>query len=376
MTHLLASAITSAFIAALVTHLLVPLMVKLAPSVGAMDYPGERRDQRYPVPRIGGLAIVIGFLCGAGFVVLAGWYNLFLELRQHEIWSIGIAAFLVFLVGLVDDLIGVSVAQKFIFQFAAAWLVVQAGWVFEVVRLPFFGSVELAPFQGLVTILWIVGVTNAINFVDGLDGLAGGVVAIISSSFLIYALMQGRILTVVWIAAIVGACLGFLRHNWEPARVYMGDSGSLTLGFLLATISVHSALKAPVAVAILVPILALGLPVIDTLLVMRVRFLRTDGSSFSQRFGSMFQADQQHLHHQLLRFGLRRRRIVAVIYGLVLLFSIGSLLVASQRNPHLGGLLILVEIVVVVCLRHLGFGRAEAEHHAATWEDTSSDEPA
>ena len=282
---------------------------------------------------------------------------------------------LVFLVGLVDDLVGVSVAQKFIFQFAAAWLVVQAGWVFEVVRLPFVGSVALEPFQGLVTILWIVGVTNAINFVDGLDGLAGGVVAIISSSFLIYALMQGRILTVVWIAAIVGSCLGFLRHNWEPARVYMGDSGSLTLGFLLATISVHSALKAPVAVAILVPILALGLPVIDTLLVMRVRFLGTGHSSFPERFGRMFRADQQHLHHLLLRLGLRRRRIVAVIYGLVLLFSVGSLLVATQRNPVLGALLVVVEIVVVVCLRHLGIG-AGGGPSALTWDAPSSDETA
>lgn len=357
MTHLFASAMTSAFVAALVTHLLVPLLAKMAPSVGAMDYPGERRDHRHPVPRIGGLAMVVGFLSGAGFVVLAGWYELFLEVRRHEIMSIGIAVFLVFLVGLVDDLIGVSVSQKFIFQFVAAWLVVQAGWVFEVVRLPYLGTIDVAPFHGLVTILWIVGVTNAINFVDGLDGLAGGVVAIISCSFLIYALMQGRILTVVWVSAIVGACVGFLRHNWEPARVYMGDSGSLTLGFLLATISVHSALKAPVAVAILVPILALGLPVIDTLLVMRVRFFNMQGSGFLERIGRMFRADQQHLHHLLLRFGLRRRRIVAVIYGLVLLFSASSLLVASQRNPDLGMLLIIVEILVVVFLRHWGLGR-------------------
>lgn len=360
MSHLFASAVTSAFVAALVTHLLVPLLASLAPSVGAMDYPGERRDHRHPVPRVGGLAIVAGFLCGAGFVVLAGWRELFLEVQRHEIMSVGIAVFLVFLVGFVDDLIGVSVAQKFVFQFVAAWLVVQAGWVFEVIRLPYMGPVDIAPFHGLITILWIVGVTNAINFVDGLDGLAGGVVAIISCSFLIYALMQGRILTVVWIAAIVGACVGFLRHNWEPARVYMGDSGSLTLGFLLATISVHSALKAPVAVAILVPILALGLPVIDTLLVMRVRFLHREGSGLLDRIGRMFRADQQHLHHLLLRFGLRRRRIVAVIYGLVLLFSVSSLWVASQRNPDLGLLLILVEVGVVVVLRHWGIRHAEA----------------
>lgn len=373
MTQLLASAVTSAFVAALVTNLLVPLLVRLAPAMGAMDYPGERRDQPHPVPRIGGLAIVIGFLCGACVVVLAGWYEVFLEVRRHEILAIGVATFLVFLVGLVDDLVGVSVAQKFVVQFVAAWLVVQAGWVFEVVRVPFLGSVELAPFHGIVTILWIVGVTNAINFVDGLDGLAGGVVAIISSSFLVYALMQGRVLTVVWIAAIVGACIGFLRHNWEPAKVYMGDSGSLTLGFLLASISVHSALKAPVAVAILVPILALGLPVIDTLLVMRVRFLQTEHRGFAERFGRMFRADQQHLHHHLLRLGLHRRHIVATIYGLVLLFSISGLLVAAQRNPDLGLLLITVEVVVVVLLRHWGIGRPD-RRLGPSWKLSSRDE--
>ena len=125
----------------------------------------------------------------------------------------------------------------------------------------------------VVSLLWIVGVTNAINLIDGLDGLAGGVVAIIADSLLAYALLQGNLRTVILMAATAGACIGFLRHNWAPARIFMGDSGSLTLGFLLAAISVHSSLKAPAAVAILVPILALGVPVIDTLLVMGVRFL-------------------------------------------------------------------------------------------------------
>ena len=356
MLDLLTSVLLSATVAAVVTHLTVPVVARLAPAIGAMDYPGERREQPRPIPRIGGVAIVLGFVVGAGCTLLGLRLDELRTVGTSEFVSVGLAAFIIFLVGVVDDLVGVSVLEKFFAQFTAAWLVVQVGWVFEVIRLPLLGAVELGPFQGLVTILWLVGVTNAINFVDGLDGLAGGVVAIISSSFLIYALMQGRILTVIWIAAIVGSCLGFLRHNWEPARIFMGDSGALTLGFLLATISVHSAIKAPATVAVLVPILALGVPVIDTLLVMRLRFGDPRSAGLGQRFAGMFRADRSHLHHVLLGTGGSRRRIVAAIYAVVLVFCVASLWVAVQRNPALGLLLVVVEIAVVVGLRRLGVG--------------------
>src|SRR6266446_2747975 len=139
--------------------------------------------------------------------------------------------------------------------------------------MPLWGNISLGFFGGLVTTVWIVGVTNAINLLDGLDGLAGGVAAIIASSLLVLACIQSNILMVMVTAAVVGACLGFLRHNWSPARIYMGDSGSLTLGFLLAVMSLHASLKDAAAVAILAPFLALGLPIIDTVLVMAVRFV-------------------------------------------------------------------------------------------------------
>ena len=177
--------------------------------------------------------------------------------------------------------------------------------------LPGLGDVELGIFGEVVSLLWIVGVTNAINLLDGLDGLAGGVVAIVATGLLVYAVdLQDNLLAMVLMAAIVGACVGFLRHNWAPARIFMGDSGSLTLGFLLAAMSVHSSLKAPAAVAILVPILALGLPVMDTLLVMLVRFLDRPHGPFVDRFLRMFHADRNHLHHVLEPFMARRARIV------------------------------------------------------------------
>src|SRR5262249_3691992 len=210
----------------------------------------------------------------------------------------------------------------------AAWPLVHAGWAFEVLRLPLLGEIHLGLFGGVVSLLWIVGVTNPINLIDGLDGLAGGVVAIISVSFPRLAMLQGEAGTGVPKAAVAGSCLGFLRHNWEPARVFMGDSGSLMLGFLLAATAVHSSLKAPAAVAILVPILALGVPVMDTLLVMTVRFLDRPKGPVTGRFLRMFHADRQHLHHLLSHVGGARSRIVTVIYLVVLSFCAMALVVA------------------------------------------------
>jgi UDP-GlcNAc:undecaprenyl-phosphate GlcNAc-1-phosphate transferase len=197
-------------------------------------------------------------------------------------------------------------------------------------------------------------VTNAINLIDGLDGLASGVVAIISTSLLCYATLQGGSGTVILMAVTAGACLGFLRHNWEPARIFMGDSGSLTLGFLLGAMSLHSSIKAPAAVAILVPILALGVPVMDTLLVMAVRFLDRSRGPLAARFLRMFHADRKHLHHLLSHFGTRRARIVGVIYAVVLCFCAMALVVAITGANLLGVALVVVEFAVIFGMRQLG----------------------
>jgi UDP-GlcNAc:undecaprenyl-phosphate GlcNAc-1-phosphate transferase len=173
-------------------------------------------------------------------------------------------------------------------------------------------------------------------------------------SFLGYAVLQGNAGTVILMAAVAGSCVGFLRHNWEPARVFMGDSGSLTLGFLLATTSVHSSLKAPAAVAILVPILALGVPVMDTLLVMGVRFLDRPKGPVTGRFLRMFHADRQHLHHLLSHFGGARSRIVAVIYAVVLSFCALALFVAVTGETTLGVALVVLEFTVILSMRRLG----------------------
>jgi UDP-GlcNAc:undecaprenyl-phosphate GlcNAc-1-phosphate transferase len=350
-------ALGAAVVAAFVTHLLVPLVIRLAIKLRALDHPDVRKLQGIAVPRLGGVAIFCGMGLAAGFAAIGQWGVWGVAIAFREILALAGGAALVFAVGVADDLFGVGNAKKFLVELAAAWLLVEvAGWSFSVLRLPFVGTIELGIFGGVVSVLWIVGVTNAINLIDGLDGLAGGVVAIIAVSMLGYAALQGSPGTVVLMAATAGACLGFLRHNWEPARIFMGDSGALTLGFLLAGMSVHSALKAPAAVAILVPILALGVPVMDTLLVMAVRFLDRPGprARLVRRFLRMFHADRKHLHHVLDRLGARRSHVVTLIYAVVVAFCVMALVVAITGQTNLGLLLVVIEFLVIFGMRQLG----------------------
>ncbi len=235
---------------------------------------------------------------------------------------------------------------------------------------PFWGNVQLGMIGGLITVVWIVGVTNAVNLLDGLDGLAGGVAAIIATSLLVFACIQANILMVIVTSAVAGACLGFLRHNWAPARIYMGDSGSLTLGFLLAVMSLHASIKGAATVAILVPILALGLPIIDTILVMAVRFVESPQASHLRRFARMFKADRNHLHHRMARVAPQRKQIVLVIYFVAACFCAMALIVAVSRSAELGIALVIVEVAVVLLLRSVGAVReAQARQRAASRND-------
>lgn len=354
MGLILLYAVGAAVVAALSTNLMMAPVTRLAIALRALDHPGERRIQSTTVPRLGGVAIVLGLVLGAGGATVTLWGRIGTAIGRDELLAMLFGIGVVFLVGVIDDLVGVSAIKKFFFQFVAAWPLVYLGWSFEVLRLPLVGQIDLGVLAGPVSLLWIVGVTNAINLLDGLDGLAGGVVTIISVSFLGLAIMQGNAGTVLLMAALAGACAGFLRHNWEPARIFMGDSGALTLGFLLATTAVHSSLKARAAVAILVPILALGVPVMDTLMVMAVRFLDRPKSAPADRFLRMFHADRQHLHHLLSHFGGKRSRIVAVIYAVVLSFCILALVVAVTGQTTLGLALVGLEFAVILSMRRMG----------------------
>ena len=357
MPDAILAGILAALIAGVVTSLLVPFVVKVALALRAVDYPGGRKFHGAVVPRLGGLAIGAGLACGAGAVSLMKWNVWGVRVAKSDLAAVLIGCAIVFLVGVVDDIVGVSTPKKFLAEIVAATLIVGIGWDFSVLGLPGGTGVRLGSLGTVLTVVWIVGVTNAINLIDGLDGLASGVVAIVAASLLVYSVMQGNPFTVVLMAGVVGACLGFLRHNWAPARIFMGDSGSLTLGFLLAVVSVHSSLKSSATVAILVPILALGVPVMDTLLVMLVRFLEQPKGHAADRVLRMFKADRNHLHQMMERHGASRGTVVRVIYLLVLVSCAMAMTVGLTKDSGLGIALVIVEVAAVLLVRSLGFSR-------------------
>jgi UDP-GlcNAc:undecaprenyl-phosphate/decaprenyl-phosphate GlcNAc-1-phosphate transferase len=353
MLELIAYALLAGVIALLVTAAAVPLVSRLALAFRAVDYPDERKIHRGAVPRLGGVAIGFGVVLGAGAVSLARWGEWGERVARSDLVVFVLAGAIVFLVGLVDDLVSVSVGRKFAAELLAALLIALVGWQFTSVTLPDLGTIQLGALGGVITVVWIVGVTNAINLIDGLDGLAGGVVAIIALSLVVYSMLQQNFFSVILMAAVAGGCFGFLRYNWR-GQIFLGDAGSLSLGFVLAVMTVHSSIKAHAAVAILVPLLALGVPVMDTLLVMLARFAEQSRGRFSQRFLRMFHADRNHLHYLLESWTGRRDRVVRMIYALVGLFCVAALLVATSHSAAAGLTLALVELIVIVLVRRMG----------------------
>jgi UDP-GlcNAc:undecaprenyl-phosphate GlcNAc-1-phosphate transferase len=349
-------ALAAALIAGVVTGTMVPFAAKLAFAVRAVDYPGGRKFHGGAVPRLGGVAMAVGLGFGAGTVAVVRWTEWGVPVSDRELVALLIGSAMVFTVGLVDDIVGVSVAKKFLVEFAAAGLIVWAGWRFTSLGLPGV-DLQLGMLGGVLTLVWIVGVANAINLFDGLDGLASGVVAIIACSLLVYSLVQDNHFTVILMGALGGACLGFLPHNWMPAKIYMGDAGSLLLGFLLAATTVHSSLKSSAAVAILIPVLALGVPVMDTLVVMTVRFLERPKGHAVERLLRVFRADRNHVHQLMQRHGASRFAVVRTLYLFVAVSCVMAAVVALTKSPGLGMTLVVVEAAAVLLIRTLGLAR-------------------
>lgn len=353
-------------LAAILVFALTPASARLALRLGAVDHPAGRRAHGEPTPRLGGVALTLGTVVAVGAVMpvfLPSWLS---EISTSKAVVFLGATGLIFLTGVVDDIRGLTPGQKFIAQVVAGGAVLAAGGSIEHLNLPFIGSIHLGWTGYVVSLLWLVGITNAVNLIDGLDGLAGGVGLIIAASIAMISLFQGtQPGTAVIAAALAGACLGFLPHNWTPASIFMGDSGSLTMGFILAVLTHSSSLKSSTTVAILVPLLALGLPAIDTLLVMALRFATGPQDRFTRRVGRMFKADRQHVHHLLLHVAPKRSTVVALLYAIVSIFCVAALVASLSKNMPLSLALLLLEGGVVIVVRKAGM-KAAARALAAT----------
>src|SRR5213082_2364876 len=277
--------------------LLTPAVGGMARLLGAVDAPGGRRLNRSPVPRLGGLALFLGI-----FVPALAFLHL-----GHQTRGLLLGSAVAVTVGAIDDFRGLRWFEKLAGQLLAAGIPVGFGVWVDRFTFPVIGIHALPSWVGMpLTVIWIVAIMNMVNFLDGLDGLAAGVAAIAGGTFAVIALSLGKPDAAILSAIVLGASLGFLRHNFYPARIFMGDSGALLLGFVLAAISVQGLLKTAATVALFFPLLVLAVPIVDTTFVV-VRRLK-----HGER---IFEADQAHLHHRFLRRGFSQQRAAVTIWG-------------------------------------------------------------
>jgi len=339
-----------AFLVALMVGAVLTLLVRnQAVHLGWFDQARSTRKVHVrPVPRLGGIAIVVAFFTPmtALLVVDSGVGRQFLANRDLVL-ALFLGGSVVALLGIYDDFRGSGARLKFTVQFAVALAMWGVGLRVESITWPFGPPISLGMLSLPFTLLWIVGVVNAVNLIDGLDGLAGGVAFFAAGTNLVLALARGDVLMALCMAALAGAVLGFLVFNFSPATIFMGDTGSMFLGFVLATVSIKTSTKSGTAVAMVVPVIALGLPITDTLLAMFRRAL------LGRR---MFDADRDHIHHRMMsRLKLSHRDAVLALYALSVLFGATALGLATANNVQSALLLAAISVVVVVLVRKLGY---------------------
>jgi len=313
---------------ALLALIVTPVVIWMAPRINAMDRPGVRTVHQRPVPRIGGLAI---FLSAMALIVSVIFLNndigeAFRSMRLQLITLLGSATF-IFLVGLIDDLRGLPARCKFVAELFIAFALCLAGVRISDIAFTNEWMLPLGNWGYLLTLLWVVGITNAVNLSDGLDGLAAGVSAIACGTIAIFAAHSNEVVMAVLMLALLGSLSGFLFFNFNPAKVFMGDCGSLFIGFTIAAASVMCVSKSTALVGLALPVLALGIPIFDTLFSMLRRFLERR---------SLFAPDRSHFHHRLLELGLHQRHAVIAIYLATLLATgLGLFMMLSENASSL-----------------------------------------
>ena len=308
----------------------------------------ERHLHSSPIPRLGGVAIFFSFaLCMA---LAAGWA--YFSPRQYSahllsrMATICVPAAIVFLLGVYDDLRGAGPYLKFGVQGVAATILFAGG--LRIVNIPVILGDRVLPWyvELILTVLWVLAITNAFNLIDGLDGLAAGSALFSTMVVFVVALLGGFTLVEIMTIALAGAILGFLRFNFNPATIFLGDSGSLLIGFLLSALALQGAQKAPTIVAVAIPIVSFGLPILETVLSVIRRLI-------SGR--PVFTADREHIHHKLLQHGLTHRQVVILLYGVSAVFALLSLFLLWPTGSSLGLVLSVMGIGIWVGVQHLGY---------------------
>lgn len=317
----------SAFV---IAYFMVPVAIKLAHRIGAIDEPNARKVHELDMPRLGGLAIFIAFILPFIFIV---------DKKPGPFLGVILGAIIIFLMGILDDIYQLSAKTKFVGQIIAAGIAIYFGVVVQFLTNPFDGLVSLGFLSIPVTLLWIVGVTNAINLIDGLDGLAGGVSVIAALTMGIIALLNGQLEVALVAFLLVAAILGFLPYNFHPARTFMGDSGSNFLGFILGCLAIMGTAKSVALISLFIPIVILGIPIFDTFFAIIRRI---------NNKVPIFKPDKDHLHHRLLALGMGHTQCVLTIYAISSVFALVAIFLSMTTNPK--AMLILALLLFLVIL--------------------------
>jgi len=349
-------------VAAGVTLVVTPLVTRLSARYGLVDRPGGRKVHTEPISRLGGVAIFTGVMAAVAVQVfgesLLGWNRVLLDTAAGDLraWGVLGGLALVFAVGLIDDLINLTPGAKLLGQIVAAGVVVAAGLRIEYVGNPIQGGlVDLGLLAIPITVVYLVGFANVINLIDGLDGLAAGVSGIAGVSLLVLAAPANRFDAAALAAALIGACLGFLWFNFHPASIFMGDSGAMFLGFMLATVSLMGVMKTTAAIALAVPLIIIGVPIFDTLSAIARRLLHSR---------PIQEADKGHIHHRLLGRGFDQRQTVLIIYAWSAALAVGGYAVRYAAGPIRFATLAALFAITGVMAHWLGL--YDAVHHHDT----------
>ncbi|TXC90962.1 undecaprenyl/decaprenyl-phosphate alpha-N-acetylglucosaminyl 1-phosphate transferase [Metabacillus litoralis] len=316
-----------------VAVLITPLVKKIAIKIGATDQPNTRKIHKEIMPRMGGLAIFIGVIAG------------FLYLKPQSLYmtEVIIGAFIIILIGILDDRFTLQARYKFLGQLIAAIVVASSGLLVDKFTIPFFGIVQLDFWSYPVTVLWIVAITNAINLIDGLDGLAAGVSSIAMTSILIMAFADSQIVVIALCTILIGSSLGFLVHNFYPAKIFMGDTGALFLGYSISIISMLGLFKNLTLFSFVIPIIVLAVPIFDTVFAIIRRFLNKR---------SIAAPDKLHLHYCLVDLGFSHRTSVLIIYFFSACFGF-SAIIFSNATLWLSLLLMMILLLAIQFIAEL-----------------------
>ena len=327
-------ALAAFVISSIVSFVSTPLVKRLAHKVGAIDVPkDERRMHKVPIPRMGGLAIFIAFL----FSVIL-FVDISVQLRGILIGAVVIVA-----LGLVDDIVPLPALLKFVVQIIAAYIVVSHGTVISTFTNP--NVLSASPYINLgswgvpITIFWIVAITNAVNLIDGLDGLAVGISSIAAFSMVLIAIILPEYNIAVLMAALAGACIGFMPYNLSPAKIFMGDTGSTFLGFILACVSIQGLFKFYALVSFAIPFLILGLPLFDTIFAIGRRILKGQNP---------MKADRGHVHHRLIDMGFNQKETVTILYVMSGLLGLAAVVLAT--TGELRALLLILSVILALII--------------------------